>query len=164
MDMNPTDFFLHLRAVKPGGELEGNPKFIRWLQYAMKYRAKRGRGLRFSDEEILDLLRKTKPEAQLVVLFQSLRQVPGMKTLAENIQACMVLSSASSHRLVNEAWLKSRETPSKFSRFCVLKMKPSTAIPCLFSGSDTSSCTGLWREVNHFQTRKRSTSCCMNSD
>ncbi|KAG3107843.1 hypothetical protein PI124_g19792 [Phytophthora idaei] len=40
MGINPTDIFLHLRAVKPGGELESDPNIIRWLQCAMKYRAK----------------------------------------------------------------------------------------------------------------------------
>ncbi|KAG6951305.1 hypothetical protein JG687_00013709 [Phytophthora cactorum] len=128
-DMNPTDLFLHLRVVKTDGELQGNPKFIRWLQYAMKYRAKRGGEFRFSDEEIFDLLTKTKPEAELVVLFQSLRQVPGMKTLAENMQAYMVLSSASSHRLVNEAWLKSRETPQQVFKILRLQHKALDSNP-----------------------------------
>ncbi|KAG4241787.1 hypothetical protein PC116_g10290 [Phytophthora cactorum] len=46
-----------------------------------------------------------------MTLFQSLRQVPGMKNVAVELHRFMVLSSASSHRVVNEAWLKSGESP-----------------------------------------------------
>ncbi|KAG3062086.1 hypothetical protein PI125_g24587 [Phytophthora idaei] len=109
---DPTDMFHSLRVVKAGGKLNGNPEFIQWLQYVMKYRAKRGE-FRFKDDTILDLLRKTKPEAELVTLFQSVRRVPDMKTIADNLQVHMVLSSASSHRLVNDAWLKAGESPQQ---------------------------------------------------
>ncbi|KAG2789940.1 hypothetical protein PC116_g27638 [Phytophthora cactorum] len=104
--------FHSLRVVKAGGKLNRNPEFIQWLQYVMKYRAKRGE-FRFKDDTILDLLRKTKPEAELVTLFQSVRRVADMKIIADNLQVHMVLSSASSHRLVNDAWLKAGESPQQ---------------------------------------------------
>ncbi|KAG6947637.1 hypothetical protein JG687_00015979 [Phytophthora cactorum] len=70
--------FHSLRVVKAGGKLNRNPEFIQWLQYVMKYRAKRGE-FRFKDDTILDLLRKTKPEAELVTLFQSIKDITDLK-------------------------------------------------------------------------------------
>ncbi|KAF1787238.1 hypothetical protein GQ600_26923 [Phytophthora cactorum] len=91
----------------------------------MKYRAKRGE-FRFKDDTILDLLRKTKPEAELVTLFQSVRRVADMKIIADNLQVHMVLSSASSHRLVNDAWLKAGEklADSPLQKWMDLKVTP----------------------------------------
>ncbi|KUF89623.1 hypothetical protein AM587_10005895 [Phytophthora nicotianae] len=82
-----------------------------WLLYVNNYRAKRGGESWFSDNKLFDLLRKVRSEEELVILFQSLRKYPAIKNLADEMQAYMILSSASSHKLVNEAWLKSRESP-----------------------------------------------------
>ncbi|KAG6965467.1 hypothetical protein JG687_00005435 [Phytophthora cactorum] len=111
--IDPMGIFKRLRVVKTGGKLDGNKEFILWLLYVNQYRTKRGGRFWFSDDKLFDLLRKTKSEEELVTLFQSLRQYQDIKYITDDMQAYMILSSASSHRLVNEAWLKSRETPEK---------------------------------------------------
>lgn len=108
---DPMDAFQRLHVVKTGGKLEGNKEFIRWLQYVNRYKATRR--VKFGEDELLSLLMKTRAEEELVSLFQSLRQYPDITKMASDMQASMILSSASSHRLINEAWLMSRETPGE---------------------------------------------------
>ncbi|POM69177.1 Secreted RxLR effector peptide protein [Phytophthora palmivora] len=112
MNTEPENIFNKLRFAEANVNLNNNPAFIQWLQYVLKYRAKND-NFGFSNDYLFDILRNAKPEAELVTLFQSLRQVPGMKDLADTMQKYMILSSASSHRLMNDVWLKSRETPKE---------------------------------------------------
>ncbi|POM81355.1 RxLR effector family [Phytophthora palmivora] len=110
MNTEPENIFNKLRFAEANVNLNNNPAFIQWLQYVLKYRAKND-NFGFSNDYLFDILRNAKPEAELVTLFQSLRQVPGMK--ADTMQKYMILSSASSHRLMNDVWLKSRQTPTE---------------------------------------------------
>lgn len=124
VETNPIDIFKGLRAAKTGGKLEGDKGFLRWLLYVKQYRVKRGGGGWFSDGKLFDLLRKTKPEAELVTLFQSLRGYPNFKDIADKMQSNMILISATSHKLTNEAWLKARETPQQV--FDILRLGDET--------------------------------------
>ncbi|KAG6970098.1 hypothetical protein JG687_00002820 [Phytophthora cactorum] len=40
LEVDPNDIFQRLPVVQAVGQLDGNPKFIQWLQYVIKYRAK----------------------------------------------------------------------------------------------------------------------------
>ncbi|ETK84288.1 hypothetical protein F441_10937 [Phytophthora nicotianae CJ01A1] len=123
-NVHPASIFQGLRVVKAGGKLDGNAEFIRWLWYVLEYRAKRGETA-FTERELFSLLRQSKrTEEELVALSQSLRQVPGMKNIADEMQTYMILSSASSHRLMNEVWWRSRETPQQV--FNILRLGDET--------------------------------------
>ncbi|ETL87532.1 hypothetical protein L917_13313 [Phytophthora nicotianae] len=92
-EVNPADIFQRLRSVRASGKLDDNKGFIQWLQYVNKYRAKRGGESWFADYKLVELLRKSKSDAELVTLFQSLRRYPAVKNLADEMQAYMILSS-----------------------------------------------------------------------
>ncbi|KAF4134330.1 RXLR phytopathogen effector protein WY-domain [Phytophthora infestans] len=121
LEIDPTKVFKNVHVVKSGAKLDGNRSFLVWFLYVKQYRIKRGGDFFYGDDVLLDLLRKTKSEEELVRLFQSLRQNPAFKDIAEKMKIDMVLSSASSHRLVNAAWLNSRETPEEV--FKILRLK-----------------------------------------
>ncbi|GMF37251.1 unnamed protein product [Phytophthora lilii] len=69
-----------------GHKLEENPKFLQWLRYTVAYRAKMGGSIWFMNEEIYGLLAKTTSEADIALLFQSLKQVPDLNALAKALQ------------------------------------------------------------------------------
>ncbi|POM72758.1 Secreted RxLR effector peptide protein [Phytophthora palmivora] len=89
MNTDPEKIFNKLRFAEANVNLNNNPAFIQWLQYVLKYRAKNG-NVGFSNAYLFFLLKDAKSEAELVTLFQSLRQVPGMKDLADSMQRLMV--------------------------------------------------------------------------
>ncbi|POM63149.1 RxLR effector family [Phytophthora palmivora] len=91
MNTDPEKIFNKLRFAEANVNLNNNPAFIQWLQYVLKYRAKNG-NVGFSNAYLFFLLRDAKSEAELVTLFQSLRQVPGMKDLADAMQRIMVFT------------------------------------------------------------------------
>ncbi|KAE8883908.1 hypothetical protein PF002_g26758 [Phytophthora fragariae] len=106
---NPEKVFTILRLGEAGAKLDDNPKFLQWLKYVEKYSNLQYRS--YSNNKVFDLLRKTNSDEELVVLFQSLRRASGMEDVADSMQRILFLSSPSIHRLLNEAWLKSHETP-----------------------------------------------------
>ncbi|KAG3210441.1 hypothetical protein PC129_g18566 [Phytophthora cactorum] len=93
--------------------------FIQQLQYVIKYRVKREGKYLYTNKELFGLLKITQSEAELVTLFQSLRQHFGVKNLENEMQAYMILKHVSSRSLVAGVARK----PNKFSRFCVSKKK-----------------------------------------
>ncbi|EEY64521.1 secreted RxLR effector peptide protein, putative [Phytophthora infestans T30-4] len=125
---NPMQIFKLLRTVKTGGKLEGDKEFVWWLLYVNRYRAKLQDKASFSDDKLFDLVRKLNSEEELVSLFQSLRHYPDIKNIADDMQAYLILSSASSHRLMNEAWLKFRETPEVVFNILRLEDEPLYAL------------------------------------
>ncbi|ETO69438.1 hypothetical protein F444_13999 [Phytophthora nicotianae P1976] len=123
-EVNPADIFQRLRSVRASGKLDDNKGFIQWLQYVNKCRAKRGGESWFADYKLVELLRKSKSDAELVTLFQSLRRYPAVKNLADEMQAYMILSSKSSRKIVNREWLKSGESPAQV--FNILRLNKQT--------------------------------------
>ncbi|OWZ21443.1 RxLR effector protein [Phytophthora megakarya] len=117
----PTYLFIVARLGETGVRLDDNgPAFIQWLHYVSKYRALKGDEFAFSDVKLLELLEKKMSEAELTKLFVSLTKVPGLENLA---QSMIFKWSWSSHRhkLLNEAWLKSKESPANV--FEILKLE-----------------------------------------
>ncbi|POM64461.1 Secreted RxLR effector peptide protein [Phytophthora palmivora] len=110
LDTPPKNLFNRLRLEDPGIKLGDNPVFLQWLQYVIKFQAKKGEDA-FSNGQLYDLLQNIKTESELVNFFHSLRRKPNMKNLADTMQRYMVLDSASSHKVMNNAWFNSRETP-----------------------------------------------------
>ncbi|EGZ21213.1 hypothetical protein PHYSODRAFT_285572 [Phytophthora sojae] len=115
---NPALVFNMLRFGEAATKLDDNPRFLLWLNYVDMYRKLELRS--FSDEKIIHLLLKFQSEARLVSLSLSLREIPARKNLADLMQFYLVEGSASSRKLLNEAWLKSRETPQ--SVFKILRL------------------------------------------
>ncbi|KAF1785364.1 hypothetical protein GQ600_1492 [Phytophthora cactorum] len=70
---------------------------------------------------IISFLTKTKSEAELVTLFQSLRRVPGMKNFADDMQAYIV---AFRSRRQNAALLKASVKPDEAFRLLILGIGP----------------------------------------
>ncbi|OWZ08754.1 RxLR effector protein [Phytophthora megakarya] len=114
---NPKKAYKMLHLGKTIGKLDDNPTFLPWLQYINLYRNKWGDHT-FPDDALLGLLKDTRPEDEVVALLQWMKHVPGMKTRAESMQLYLFeyLSSSSTHKLMNEAWLQSRENPKNVFR------------------------------------------------
>lgn len=109
---DPRDVFKTLRLGEASlTRLDDNPKFLQWLKYVTMYRAKR-EGPWFTDISALNLLRTTTPDAELVVLLQSIKLVSNMKKSAETMQRYVLETSAPAiHRWMHEVWLRGGETP-----------------------------------------------------
>lgn len=91
--------------------LDDNPKFWQWLEYVNMFRAKKGNHW-FSDGDVFEILAKTTPQADLAVIFQALRAVPGMKNAATILQQYLFASASSAtRRWMNEVWLQAGESP-----------------------------------------------------
>ncbi|OWY99962.1 Avirulence (Avh) protein [Phytophthora megakarya] len=118
-----THLFIVARLGEAGVKIDdNNPAFIQWLHYVSKYRALKGDELAFSEVKLLEVLEKNMSEAKL---FVSLTKVPGLENLA---QSMIFKRSWSSHRhkLLNEAWLKSKESPANL--FEILKLEQRVEI------------------------------------
>ncbi|KAG6958827.1 hypothetical protein JG687_00009154 [Phytophthora cactorum] len=107
-----------LRRISAHGEigLQGDAyteKFLAWPRYMLQFRAKTGEDL-FSNVKFLRLLREAKPDEEVLELLQSLRRVNGMKTLVDEMQAHLIKIYPS---MMNEAWLKFRESPKEIHSF-----------------------------------------------
>ncbi|OWZ06019.1 RxLR effector protein [Phytophthora megakarya] len=119
LNMNPDEVFTKLHLAEAGVKLDNNPTFIRWLQYVHQYRKKKLSW--FNDVEIVELLRKSQSDNDLVTLFHNLRQVPGMKNLADELQGFLLSKSPSSNQLMHQVWLNSDEAPEEV--FKILKLQ-----------------------------------------
>ncbi|KAF1786277.1 hypothetical protein JG687_00007449 [Phytophthora cactorum] len=85
--------------------------FIQQLQYVIKYRVKREGKYLYTNKELFGLLKITQSEAELVTLFQSLRQHFGVKNLENEMQAYMILKHVSSRSLVAGVARKPNNSP-----------------------------------------------------
>ncbi|POM69596.1 Secreted RxLR effector peptide protein [Phytophthora palmivora] len=112
LGMNPKDVFTRLHFAEAGVKLDDNLEFIEWLHYISLYKASKGQTA-FSDRTLFELLRQSKSEEELVTLFHSLRQIPAMKNIADTMQGMLFDRLPSSHKLMNEVWLKHQETPEE---------------------------------------------------
>ncbi|KAG6945010.1 hypothetical protein JG688_00016789 [Phytophthora aleatoria] len=99
---------LHLAKAKMDA-VNDNSVLIQWFRYIEVYRDITKKNV-FSDVEILNFLREAKPlqsEWELAALFQSLKEVPDLKSLAGNMQTNLYqkwFSMKFSPKVVNE-WL-----------------------------------------------------------
>ncbi|KAF4027979.1 hypothetical protein GN244_ATG20368 [Phytophthora infestans] len=86
---SPTHVFdvLHKNILKNmGTNLEKNTALLDWLRYTVAYREKPGNSKLYRDEEIYLRLLKLGPESTLAFFFQSLRRIPDLKQVGENLQ------------------------------------------------------------------------------
>ncbi|OWZ03247.1 Avirulence (Avh) protein [Phytophthora megakarya] len=112
---NPKKVFKLLRLGESAGKLDDNLTFFQWLNYVNMYRDKKGEDY-FSDYGLFKLLKDSRPETELLTVLQSMKRIPDMKTRAESMQLYLFEASPSSHKLLNEMWLKSRENPEDVFR------------------------------------------------
>ncbi|OWZ15843.1 RxLR effector protein [Phytophthora megakarya] len=61
---------------------------LQWLRYVVAFRNKKGQSA-FTDLDLYSILRKTNSREELVKAFQSLEDVPDLRTLATNMQKSM---------------------------------------------------------------------------
>ncbi|KAG6953591.1 hypothetical protein JG687_00012311 [Phytophthora cactorum] len=83
---SPKEVFKLLRLKNTNTRLENNPELLGWLRYTMTYRDMMGGSKWYPDGEIYLRLLKVAPEAQLATFFQSLRNIPDLKVVGENLQ------------------------------------------------------------------------------
>ncbi|POM78627.1 Secreted RxLR effector peptide protein [Phytophthora palmivora] len=112
LNTNPMKLFTKLRFAKPGMKLDDNPVFIRWIQYVVKY-SKGDKSYKLSEHELVQLLRQTQSDEQLVILFQKLRAVPDVEDFAGTLQGLLFRQSPSTVKSMSDGWLKHQETPQE---------------------------------------------------
>ncbi|KAG3024821.1 hypothetical protein PC128_g8719 [Phytophthora cactorum] len=85
----PEEVFKILRLAKaPMGAFDETPELVQWLRYIKMYRDHIKESV-FSDAQIVRFLTEAKPLRsgwEFATLFQSLKDVPDLKKLAENMQ------------------------------------------------------------------------------
>ncbi|KAF1781490.1 hypothetical protein JG687_00018583 [Phytophthora cactorum] len=109
---------LRLATAKMDG-LDDNSVLIQWFRYIEVYKDITKKNV-FSDVEILNFLRKAKPrqsEWELAARFQSLKEVPDLKSLAGNMQTNLY-----------QKWFSSKVSPNLVSKWLGA---PSSVSPTL---------------------------------
>lgn len=82
---DPDYIFKYLKLIKTGEKIDETKKVIQWFRFVKDYRSAKGEGW-FPDYRIYTLLLKAAQESNLATLFQSLKQIPDVKSLAETMQ------------------------------------------------------------------------------
>ncbi|GMF41406.1 unnamed protein product [Phytophthora fragariaefolia] len=85
VEMKPRAAFHTLRLNEEGVKLEGNPLFLRWLEYVKSYQAGPD-GHRFTTLDFYDLLASATSKAEMTSLIGSLKKTPGMENLAQMLE------------------------------------------------------------------------------
>ncbi|POM78226.1 Secreted RxLR effector peptide protein [Phytophthora palmivora] len=120
---NPEDVYKMLQLESAGAKLGDTPMFPQWLKYVEMYRARKG----YSDWNMLHLFLKTMPEGDAVKLVHWLRQVPGMKNDADEMQNLLFLKSKNSRKFMRDTWLKAGERPEEVYKILHLEKAPMRA-------------------------------------
>ncbi|OWZ05004.1 RxLR effector protein [Phytophthora megakarya] len=123
VSVNPDVLFDMLKLSAFGGKLDGSPLFSQWLKYVSTFREKRY----YDDYQMLDLFRKVMPEESVVTLLHSLRQVPGMKNQADTMLRKLFFDSKTSHKVINDVWLKAKVSPEEVFKILQLNQASMTA-------------------------------------
>lgn len=82
--------------------LDQMPQVYQWLRYINAYRTTGS----FSEEQTLGMLVGSMNEAQLALMFQSVKEVPDLKTQATNLQ-----------NLIFQKMIKDKEPPHEFAYY-----------------------------------------------
>ncbi|EGZ14932.1 hypothetical protein PHYSODRAFT_250186 [Phytophthora sojae] len=80
--------------------IDNSKRTIQWFRFTKAFRDKKGTGS-FTDYQIYRLLSTKVPEEKLALVFESLKQIPDLKSLAETMQNYQI-----------RLWVSSREDPS----------------------------------------------------
>ncbi|OWZ02106.1 RxLR effector protein [Phytophthora megakarya] len=84
---DPERLFKVFGLQKAGAQIDEKKSVIQWFRYAVDYRATKGTD-KLSDAKIYSILEKSKAsEAKLAALFQSLKDIDDVKTLATTMQS-----------------------------------------------------------------------------
>ncbi|OWZ20253.1 Avirulence (Avh) protein [Phytophthora megakarya] len=121
-DTKPDVVFNKLKLGRGKEKLDDSPLFRRWVQYVQMYQTKKRD---FSDYNMYMVLKQSNSEEKLVELFHSMRRYPEMKDLANTLQMKMYTWRPSSHKVMEEVWLKSRENPEEV--FSILHVRNDLA-------------------------------------
>ncbi|POM63674.1 Avirulence protein (Avh) [Phytophthora palmivora] len=85
-EWDPFSVFKYFHLDRAGEKIDEKKRIIQWFWFATEYRAAKGIHW-LPDYKIYSILKKSKAsEAKLAVLFESLRDIPRVKTLAETMQ------------------------------------------------------------------------------
>ncbi|POM77685.1 Avirulence protein (Avh) [Phytophthora palmivora] len=86
LEWDPLWLFKYFRLDRAGEKIDEKKRIIQWFWFATEFRA--AKGIRkLPDYEIHSILKKSgASEAKLAVLFESLRDIPRVKALAETMQ------------------------------------------------------------------------------
>lgn len=107
LNLNPRLVFMLSRA---GKDLKGK-RFVRWLQYVFEYRDRKRSLTHFTNDAIYKLVKKKKTDAELLTVFQSIRQrtdIPVVKQLAEGMSVHTV------EHLLKADWLANGKHPKEY--------------------------------------------------
>ncbi|GMF56179.1 unnamed protein product [Phytophthora fragariaefolia] len=91
-------------------KIDSNKKTVQWFRFVKAFRAKKGTG-RFPDYDIYSLLRTKVPEEKLAVVFESLKQIPDVKSLAETMQQYQF-----------RLWIDRKETPASIGNLLGIRV------------------------------------------
>ncbi|KAE8972461.1 hypothetical protein PR001_g26602 [Phytophthora rubi] len=101
---DPEYVFDVFNMIHSWAKIEKSKKTAQWFRFVEGYRAKWGTGS-FPDYQIYNLLKTEVPEAKLATVFESLKQIPDLKTLAETMQNYQL-----------KLWVSRGETPVTVAR------------------------------------------------
>ncbi|CEG45928.1 uncharacterized protein PHALS_02261 [Plasmopara halstedii] len=105
--LNPKLVYMLSRA---GVDHDKNVRFVRWLKYVSEYRARKGGISHFTDSAIYNLVKKKKTDAEVLMLFQSIRH--NHKLSAANDLASQMLIHVA-EILAKTDWLAARKSPQE---------------------------------------------------
>ncbi|EGZ21131.1 hypothetical protein PHYSODRAFT_495596, partial [Phytophthora sojae] len=109
---DPRKVFKFLLLGEAGVKLENNPKFIQWIKYVKLYQADQGVH-RFTASDIFyTLLASKRTEEEVAVLFASLKKIPGLKKLAEDLQKAQFDSWRIKGKIPNAGRIYGKTMPS----------------------------------------------------
>ncbi|POM74142.1 Secreted RxLR effector peptide protein [Phytophthora palmivora] len=115
---HPRLVFASFKLDATGVKLDDTPLFLHWLNYVERYRRNH---IDFSDFGMLQFLRKSNSDETLVELFQSIRQVPEMKKIADTLQRNLYWYSENGYKIMESVWLKSRVSPEEVFNIFLLR-------------------------------------------
>ncbi|OWY91671.1 Avirulence (Avh) protein, partial [Phytophthora megakarya] len=98
---NPKVVFQALNLSGTLLKLDDNPRVLQWVKYVKAYNSPgKKKGIKFSDNDIYQLLSKNTDNSELVVLFYSLKNNESFKSLSESMA-----------KVVFDDWLRKEVRP-----------------------------------------------------
>ncbi|EGZ27011.1 hypothetical protein PHYSODRAFT_284043 [Phytophthora sojae] len=111
---NPKFMFKYLDIFNTWAKIDNSKRTIQWFRFTKAFRDKKGAGSS-PNYDIYTLLRSKVPEDKLAITFESLKQIPDVRNLAETMQNYQL-----------KLWIDQKETPTSIRR--LLGIPHSTAL------------------------------------
>ncbi|GMF33549.1 unnamed protein product [Phytophthora fragariaefolia] len=100
MRKDPKDLFKTFDIVyNTWKKIDRSKRTVQWFRFVKTYRAKYGGGS-FTEYDMYTLLRTKVPDEKLAIVFESMKQIPDLKSLAETMQKYQL-----------QLWIDRGETP-----------------------------------------------------